>query len=156
MYRQAFADGDIASTSPLGTCDLCHCNGCQSACTLLLAQAIVRPQSWKAQAPLQTWSSSRSPPWPGERVSGTLAQADDVWLLCSWLLMRSHAMCVIIEHVRRAASLLRLRRLGDAMLRNGENACYNVYVESRSAVMDKALQVRTSLTAPKNPLAQHV
>ncbi len=36
---------------------------------------------------------------------------------------------------------LRLRRLGDAMLRNGENACYNVYVESRGAVMDKALQV---------------
>lgn len=38
---------------------------------------------------------------------------------------------------------LRLRRLGDAMLRNGENACYNVYVESRGAVMDKALQVCT-------------
>ena len=43
------------------------------------------------------------------------------------------------------SSLLRLRRLGDAMLRNGENACYNVYVESRSAVMDKALQVRVGV-----------
>ena len=28
------------------------------------------------------------------------------------------------------------------MLRNGEKACYSVYVESRGAVMDKALQVR--------------
>ncbi len=45
--------------------------------------------------------------------------------------------------ITRVLAWLRLRRLGDAMLRNGENACYNVYVESRGAVMDKALQVCT-------------
>ena len=30
------------------------------------------------------------------------------------------------------------------MLRNGEKACYSVYVESRGAVMDKALQARAT------------
>jgi hypothetical protein len=30
------------------------------------------------------------------------------------------------------------------MLRNGEKACYSVYVESRGAVMDKALQARVT------------
>ena len=51
------------------------------------------------------------------------------------------AVCVHLN-INAHPETCRLRRLGEAMLRNGEKACYSVYVESRGAVMDKALQAR--------------
>ena len=153
---QAFADGDSASTSPLG-----------AWVQVLKSDEMrgIRPSSRMCVVARDRHSSTAASATcrpccrPGAHTAARRGQVSE-----SHTPAQRHEVLIsrgmLILHLRCSKpcmlAVVRLRRLGDAMLRNGENACYNVYVESRGAVMDKALQVRAPVNNRQQNRLQHI